>query len=282
MSAQPKVTPNFGRRFGWLPCRELQVHPDAQRPLVAAKVKRLADELDPDAIGVLCVVEIPVRNGTAYYLVDGQHRNAAVMRALGEDQMVYCEILTGVSIAEAARMFRKRNTSTKPSAFEMFRIGVTAGDPECVAINDVVNSCGLVVSDNKAPGSVRAVAALRWVYRGEKSRGNGKNALALKRTLITIIQAWGKGSDVPTGEIIKGIGAVVLRHGDAIDFTALESRLRKYDGGAGGLHGAAKGIAKMYAGSVSNAVASLVALEYNKGRKPGNKLPPWMRGQDDA
>jgi hypothetical protein len=69
----------------------------------------------------------------------------------------------------------------------LFLVGVTANDPECVAIADILRKLNLTVMDGSdAPGTVRAVAALRRIYHGEAAEYQGallKRVLGLVREL---------------------------------------------------------------------------------------------------
>jgi hypothetical protein len=282
MSAQRKVQPAYDGRIEWIRAADIDVETLAQRPLDPRWAKHIADTFDPDKLGFPVVCVIPTRGGERYITPDGQHRIKAVMMALGEDQLVQCEVIRGVTLQQAAKIFRGRNSVKAVKPVDRFLVGLTAGDEECQAIAAAVESFGLSIGRVTRDGIISSVASLQWIYRGDKSRGNGKNTIPLRRTLGVATQAWGKASDARAGDVLKGIGAVVLRHGDVLDYDALEHRLRQFRGGAMGLLGAGRGVREAFGGSVANGVAARVVREYNKGRRTGNKLPEWMRGQDDA
>jgi hypothetical protein len=282
VSAQPKLRPEYQSRVEWLRVSDLDVEELAQRPLDVKWAKEIGDALNPDLIGFPAVCAIPTKTGERYHVADGQHRVKAVALALGDDQMIQCEVIRGISLQQAAAIFRGRNRTRSVKPIDKFLVGITAGDDECLKIGAIVEGLGLKVARGSNDGAITAVVALQWVYRGEKSRGNGKNEIALKRTLNTMMQAWGKGADVWHGDVIRGLGAVVLRHGDVLEYDGLENRLRQFKGGALGLIGAARAIREGFGGSIANGVATRLIREYNKGRKQANKLPEWMRGQDDA
>lgn len=282
MSAQRKLQTNYTSRVEWLFAGSLEVEALAQRPLDPNWAKSLAAAFDPDLIGFPVVCAIPTKGGEKYHVADGQHRVKAAMIALGDNQMIQCEVIRGLSLAQAAKIFRGRNTVRAVRNVDRFLVGLTAGDEECQGIAACVESVGLAIDRNGRDGVLNCISSLQWIYRGEKSRGNGKNVIPLKRTLGTVVQAWGKAREALNGDVVKGIGAVVLRHGDRIDYEALENRLRQFKGGATGLLGAGRGVREAWGGSVANGVATRVVREYNKARKAANKLPEWMRGQDDA
>lgn len=279
MSAAHKLNPTYKSKLEWLPISALTVDERIQRPVDRAWVKRIADNFDPDALGYPIVVEIPDgRNGVRFLIVDGQHRVEGVKAALGDDQQIECEVVRGVGIQQAAKIFGLRNTVRPVKAVDRFLVGVTQGDPECVAINDIVKSLGLSINRTTFDGSVSAVAALSKVYRGDKSKGTGKNALALKRTIGTALNAWGRTGEAMNGQILEGLGAVVLRYGDVLDFEALEKKLRQHKGGALGLLGAARGLQDSFRGSIANCVAHQVVIVYNQGRRK-HQLEDWHRAK---
>jgi hypothetical protein len=283
MSAAPKLRPDYESRNEWIPAASIEVEPLAQRPFDPKWAKQIADSFDPDLIGFPVVCALPNnRGGERFIALDGWHRIKATMIALGESQSIQCEVIRGITLQRAAKIFRGRNNVRSVCNIDRFLAGVTAGDEECVAITGVVESFDLRVGRTQTDGIIKAVASLQWIYRGERSRGSGRNVLPLRRTLDVVTQAWGKSASGLNGAIIRGIGAVILRHGDMLDFEQLEHRLRQFRGGAAGLLGAGRGVSEAFGGSVANGVATRVVREYNKGRKPTNKLPEWMRGQDDA
>lgn len=268
-------------RMEWLLLDALEYEPSIQRPLDQRAVDKIAATFDPDQFGIPLVAALPLGRGRyRYVVVDGWTRINAARKALGDGQKVLCQIRDHLSLAQAAAMFRGRNSARPVRTVDKFLVGITAGDEECLAIAAAVESYGLRIGRVTADGIVTAVVSLQWVYRGEKSRGNGKNLIPLKRTLDIVTQAWGKSAASLMGDVMKGIGAVILRYGDQIDYDALIHKLRQFKGGAAGLLGAGRGAREWAAGSVSNGVAAVVVREYNKGRK--HKLPDWMRGQDDA
>lgn len=282
MSAARRLNPSYKNKVEWVEVKTIETDPRIQRPLNEGWVNREAERFDPDALGFPVVVEIPdSKGGIRRYVVDGQHRVALVRKALGDDQMMECEVIRGITLAQAAKIFRLRNTARKPTAVQSFLIGVTEGHEECVAINNIVHNVGLSIDRNPRDGTVAAVASLQKIFRGDKAKGTGKNSLALKRTLGTALNSWGRSGEAMNGHILEGLGMVVLRYGDTIDFDALEKKLRQFKGGALGLLGAARGLKDSFGGSVANCVAHQIVIVYNRGRgKHG--LEDWNRGKAAA
>jgi hypothetical protein len=276
MSAARKVETTYSSNVEWVKADTIELgHPELQRPLDGNHAKRIAEKFDPDMLGKPLVVAFPSKGGEHLVAVDGQHRIAAVKIALGLGQMIECEVVRGVTVAHAARMFSGRNFFKRPQAIDLFLKSVTGGDEESVAINRILTSLGLKIGVGQVDGYVNCVNALQRIYRGDGRTGMGKNELALKRTLGTALRAWGKASTSFQGMILHGIGLVVLKHGDVIDFEALEQKLAAFPKGPIGLLGKAKGSRETMGGSVPQNVASTIVREYNKGRRKST-VPDWF------
>src|SRR3974390_904680 len=92
-------------RLRWVPLAQLRVNPLAQRDLNPARVAKLAAAFDPE------LMDAPTVNhrGDLYYLIDGQHRIAALklwMPSWEKDgQQVQCWMYEGLSEAEEAERF---------------------------------------------------------------------------------------------------------------------------------------------------------------------------------
>jgi ParB-like nuclease domain len=84
-------------RLRWVPLAQMRVNPLAQRDLRPARVSRLAAVFDLEQMGVPTVSH----RGDWYYLIDGQHRIAALKQWLGtwQDQQVQCWAYEGLTEA---------------------------------------------------------------------------------------------------------------------------------------------------------------------------------------
>jgi hypothetical protein len=275
MSAVHKMATSFTSGVEWLDADSLEVTPEAQRKFDPAWAARLARDFDPDAVGVPCVAEIKQGKTVKRYILDGQHRVHALREALGAGQMIQCEVIRAVTLQRAARIFVLRNTQRSVRAIDVFVNNVRGGEPESVAINRIVESFGLRVDDSKTDTSVKCVSALQRIYRGDAARGMGKNELTLKRALTTALQAWGRSRDSMNGDVLYGIGLVILKHGDTLEFEALERKLAQFPKGPVGLIGKARGSRETMGGSLAQNMASVIVREYNKGRRK-HQLPEWF------
>jgi hypothetical protein len=277
MNGKHKVATSYTSTVEWVSVDTVELnHPDLQRSHDEGHSRRIAASFDPDALGKPLVVAFPRRGGHEHLVaIDGQHRLRAVQLALGAGQLVECEVVRGVSVAHAAKLFTLRNTFKRPSALDVFLKSVIAGEEESKAINAIVESFGLKVHSGNVDNYVNCVAALQRIYRGDGSRTNGKHDVALKRTLGTALKAWGRTATSFQGNILHGLGLLILKHGDVIEYDVLEHKLAAFPKGPIGLLGKAKGSKETMGGSLPNNVAATVVREYNKSRRK-NVLPDWF------
>lgn len=260
MTPDPHATPSAVEE---IPARDLKTDHRVQRELNPGHVRKLAHGLDLDAIGVVTVSR---RKNGKLVILDGQHRIAALIHEDLGDWPVMCNVYERLTLAQEAALFRRLNNSKRPSAYDDFTKGVVAGDPDCRAIAAAVADAGLHVSRHDEDAGIRAVAALRAIYRA----GDRESVLS---TLKVMSGAWGIGADSFQGHVLGGVGIVVNRYNGELDLAALRRKLAKYPGGPLGLLGDARGMQRFQGGSVASAAAGVIVATYNRGRSSG-QLPP--------
>lgn len=249
----------------WIPVNKLFVDPDVNtRPLQAARVQRLAENFDPDLIGVL---DVAPREHGRYAVIDGQHRAEAVREALGADQNVPCWVHKRITKAKQASLFVGLNNSAAVPPLYQFIGRVHADDPKAVAIMELLNAAGLKLESGARDGTIRCVSTLEKIYNGAGDPSAGPKALA--NTLSIIINAWGATTSSMNGSIVEGIGLVLLRYRDQVDHEALVQKLATTKGGPAALLGQARALKDWRGGTVPRAVAGAVVTIYNKGRRAG-------------
>jgi hypothetical protein len=256
-----KLAPRMQRKFKVQTIRasRLEVDHDYQRELIAARVKAIADNLDLDALGVLIVN----RRDGRLYIIDGQHRHAALlMQDFGEWE-VTCQVYENLSAEEEAAIFVEANNTRKPSAYDTFKAGRVARDSESVAIDTIVRRHGLEVSPVSRDGTVACVSKLRQIYRAQAQ------GLLLDRTLGVALQAFGARAVSVDGYVLGGLSIVLQAYGDELDCAGLVQKLAKTHGGAPGLVGRARTLRDIRRASVDRLVAAVVVSEYNKGKRSG-------------
>lgn len=256
----------------WLEISSLQYDERVQRPVNKGRVAKIAAAFDPDALGVIQVSE---RADGSRFVIDGWHRVMA-LKHIGWDngQKVECKVRRGLTLAEEAQLFVELNNTAKPRYIDAFLVRVEAGDPDAVAVHQIIRAAGLAVDRSARDGHVCAVQALERIYRGDGRVSKSRNSAAVRDTLKVCTRSWGQASASLNGAILEGIGRVLLRYGSAVSIDDLVRKLGPFPGGAPGLLGAARATRDIRGGALANAVAGVVVDTHNKGRRSG-KLPDW-------
>ena len=127
-------------RLRWVPLTRMRVNPLAQRDLNPARVAKLAASFDPEQM------DAPTVNhrGDWYYLIDGQHRIAALKLWMPswENQHVQCWTYEGLSEAEEAERFLTLNDTLPVRAFAKFKVSVQAGRDAEGDVDRIVRALG--------------------------------------------------------------------------------------------------------------------------------------------
>jgi hypothetical protein len=239
----------------------------AQRKFNQSKADKILAEFELDDLGLPVLAE---RRGV-YYILDGQHRIAAVKAFLGdgwEDQRLECRVYTGLSEAEMADKFDRLNDTLTVNTFDKFRIRVNAGrDIEC-SIKRIVEHEELRISKNQDPGAVSAVNTLRRIY----TRSNEET---LAKTLRIVRDSFGDTGMVAA--VIDGIGHLCQRYNGALDEKLAIEHLGSTRGGVNGLLNKAVTLHKQTGGSKAHCVAAAAVDIINAGPGKGHKkpLPSW-------
>jgi hypothetical protein len=210
---KPATRTRWPYRFAMVPLDRLFVDADYQRPLTSF-VEEVARDYDPAKVGTLLVSE---RDDGRYAVFDGQTRMEA-MRQNGEPEAP-CLIYSGLTPENEAQLFADLVTKRRGTAtFLRFRAELRAGKPEAVAIAQIVEAAGLDLGLVEKPTTVRAVAALEYVYR--------RDPQLLPLVLGVIVQAWPdpKTDARLTGDIIRGL-ATFLQRESSVQHETLVERL---------------------------------------------------------
>ncbi len=242
----------------------------AQRELKAHRVDYLIANFDLDEFGQPVV---SWREGN-YFIIDGQHRVEAIKQWLGkgwEIQKVECRVYQGMTEAEEADMFDRLNDVLIVSAFDKFRVRVTARREAEAMIDKVVRGENLVISRDQIPGAVAAVGTLVRLF-------SRSDADTLARTLRIIRDAFGDPGF--SAGVIDGIGHLCQRYNGALDEKAAVEGLSITRGGVNGLLGKATVLHKQTGNSRAQCVAAAAVDIINAHRASGSKrLPSWWKAQ---
>jgi hypothetical protein len=250
----------------WVSIETMVVPMTAQRAYRPAWAAKLANEFDPDKLGLFTV---NVRDGQNR-LIDGQHRKG-MLEILGyTGEKVQSRVYRDLTDAQEADTFLRLNNRLTVNGFDRFRVSVTAGRTAESEVAAVVADVGLVVSEQKTAGAVGCIVTLVKVHR----RGGAE---LLRRTLVIIRDAWGDvGLIAP---VIDGVSAVLWRYGDRIRDDVLTTRLAGMRGGIGGMLSKAEVLVRATSKPRWQCVAAVCVDQLNEGRG-GKKLPTWWKPSD--
>lgn len=222
-------------RFEIVPLKHMVV--DAyQRPLTTF-VDKIEQNFDPALVGTLCLSQ---RSKTKFAVIDGQTR-AEGMRRVGLTRapaIVYENLTREQEAALFAKFQTERRGMTSASRF---KAQVIAGEETQSAINEIIENLGFIVDHASSPNSLKAVAALEFVYFGTYGRrGSHKNGHPelLAATLETIKAAWPRLPDTAkSSQMVRGLGWYLARDPQTngnrdvtrnpVDLDRLASRLSK-------------------------------------------------------
>ena len=267
-TTEPATEPTTDRKqrashLRWIRIDDLYPSPLAQREFRPSWAKELAAKFNLEGMG------FPVVNHREdhFYIIDGQHRIAA-LRELGfEKDTIQCEMYEGLSIEEECEMFLERNTRKAVPAGDRFKVAVNAGREDEAAIDRAVRLQGLHTSSQRGNGGISAVSTLGKVYRRQGAAGLGK-------MLRVVRDAFGDaGYDQ---WVMDGVSLCLHRYDGQINEEELARKLGDIAGGVNGLLGAAYKLRAQIGQPKSQCVAATVADIYNRGRG-GKKLAPWWR-----
>jgi len=239
----------------------------AQRPLDEKFAKSIASEFDPDKFGTLAVT-LPNGKGM-YHIIDGQHRKRAIEIAFGEGQKVPCQVFNAADPARAAELFDEINSHRRlPKTIDFFKVRVTAGEPDHVAVMKIVKANGQSVQEGakRSDSAICAVQALLSVYRQHGGE-------VLDMTLKVLQATWGVDKNASAASLIRGYGEFLSEFGRKVSWQRLhESVSKRYTPGR--FIGAAKTHREMNGGSLHSAIRELLIACYNRGLKQSAHIKP--------
>lgn len=261
----PKPGPKIERtaRLRWIPLNRVAVSDIAQRDIKPARVDYLVAHFDAEQIGTPVVNE----RGGKFYVIDGQHRMAALREVFGDSHQVQCWTYVGLNEQEEAEKFLQINDVLSVSAMDKYQIGVEAGREVEADIDRIVRACGMVVSRQAVEGGIGAVGTLRRIYARS---GPG----TLGRTLRMIDAAFGSAG--LEASVIDGLGMLCGRYNGELQDELAVVKLRNTRGGVKGLLGKAALVKERTRQPFNQCVAAAAVDIINSG-KGGKKLPGWWR-----
>lgn len=260
-----QTVPTMHSKIQTVPLGKMRVSIEAQRRLRPERVDYLLSKLDIEKLGYIVVNS----RGGFFYVIDGQHRVEMLKRWLGdgwENQQIECRCYFNMSEKQEADMFLALNDGLSVRAFDKFKVGVTAGQSNEIAIKKAVEGEGLTISDEKIAGAISCVGTLRRVFRRS-------DAPTLARALRLAHESFG---DPGLGSaVIDGFGYLVQRYDSLIGDKDVVERLSSMRGGVGALITRAEVLRKQTGTQLSQCIAAAIVDKLNEKRT--KKLVSWWK-----
>lgn len=257
-------------KFGWVPTDALLIDPAYQRKLQKKKILKMARSWDQNKVGVFVVNKRPAHSQneqTLFYVIDGQHRHAAMQLIDNYPEQVYCQIFEGLSLEEEALMFHdldsERDNLTPGASFNAL---LAAKNPVALGIKDVADSLGftLEMGKSESASNLRAFKTLQDMYRRVGTPG-------LTRILSVLKAAWPNQAKAASEPLLRGLELFFDKYPHADD-----ERLVKVLAPSTPMYviGTARRIQEDLSSVIYSAVGQTIRGMYNKGLR--YKLSAWL------
>lgn len=191
--------------FEQIPIKNLVSNQDYQRNLAVSHLRRTIENFDLYQINP---VKVSRRDGVNY-VFNGQH-TIEVIAAVSKSREtpVWCMIYDDLEYSQEADIFANQMKCVKPLLpYEVFMANVEAGNDDQLLIKSLVESYGMVLSQNKVPGGICAIACLEDIYHKFGFH-------VLDRTLRLCIGTWEGDYYSLSANMLKGIALMVVAFGD--------------------------------------------------------------------
>jgi hypothetical protein len=240
---------------------QIQVDHQYQRPLNRDHVNRIIRQFDPMAIGS---IDVSKRDDGSYWVVDGQHRLAALIEMGRGDRPIPCVIYTGLSVGEEADLFFMQSRNRRIHPIDLYKARRFAGDRVVMAISEVVEKHGFRITNEGRDGSVLQAPGLL------EQIASNHGMKRLDEVLGLVAAIWFQDRVSVPAYLIGGINAILTRY-PTIDRERLVKVLRQQPFDE--LAASAKSMRKFMYDKSHNIYGRAMAHTYNKGLR--QKLPDW-------
>lgn len=251
--------------IGKIKFSQTKIDPRVQREVNTIEANAIGAEFDKTVLGTITV---SVRANGDNVLLDGLQRKSGAEIANFDDP-VDCIFHYNLTLEQEAEKFRRLNYRTSVNSVAAFKVAVTEGIPEALAVQDILSKFGITIGGK---GNFQAVkTALRIVT----TPGGAED---LRWALNMVIDAWdlarsGRHID---GKMVEALALMHHRYKGQIDTASLRDRLAARRGGQPGLMGEARTRQPRRGGKLVIALIDALVDEYNF-KRPKNKLPEWPR-----
>lgn len=274
MSTPPPSMDGDTRDATWVRIDDLHIDPSYSRAIVAHRANKIAAEFDPDSFGAVVVSK---RANGELFILDGTHRMAALKKLGWNDQLVPAIVLTGLSVAEEARVFTTLNEQrAKPRSTDLYRSKLASNDSTAVAIDQIVRSLGLHVGAGALKNQIQAVTALESIWTNAN-----RPEVTLYSVLWTIRKAWNGEGGSFQAPLLIALALVYNRHeiGPTSKVPELMSQTLGHEDHALNWVNSFKAIksATGRQGGLGTRIGPELILERYNRRRTTNRLPePWL------
>ncbi len=250
-------------RFAQVSADVLRVDPEYQREPDKQHVGRIVRQFVPDIFGVVWVSQ---RADGSLWIIDGQHRVAAVLAMGWADRRVPCFVISGLTPEDEARIFAETQRLRKPlRPEERFKAALAAGDGRAHRVRATVEGVGyrLALHARRDETGIKAIGAIEHL---DQSYVAG----TLKEVLELCWDAWGTGV-TPGGLLLRGLAMFASRHRGRYDRARLVAKLQAF--APIRLEGDGKDQARLNGCGMPDGVCRHVEVLYNQRLSARNKLP---------
>lgn len=178
---------------------------DYARPLSQTRVKRLRENFDPNALGV---IYLSLRDDILWAL-DGQHR-IAIAKEKGMTRM-WARIYIDLTPEKEADLYTLFANTLKQTAMDRFRSKFKAGNPAVVDVVKILQAHGLKMAMySQEGGNIKSAEVLLRLY-------DEQGPVFFDHIVGILQEAWGKHRDAWTNYALDGIGQFWLRYQKVVE-----------------------------------------------------------------
>jgi Family of unknown function (DUF6551) len=155
--------------------------------------------------------KVSARADGRYHIMDGQHEvEGARLAGHGSDTLVRVHVWRGLTYQQEAELFGHTNRDRHTvRALDLFIADVTAGVPDAVALDVLLDTYKWKAGSSGKRGNFAAVTTLRQLYA--KRRGPE----ICDRVVATITAAWDHDPDGANRTVVAALGAFYQKYPDA-------------------------------------------------------------------
>lgn len=239
-----------------------------QRPVNPREVDRLIREWDDR---LLEPVVVSFRDGK-FYVVDGQHRIAAMRRMNGGNGvMVNCKVYSGLTYEQEADLCYKLDKAKKRlSLSQSTNVLAESGmDAEVTEIRRLTENCGFIWALGKSHGKTGEIVSTRALVNAYRLLGGA----SFTRMLQLLWDAWEGSPRSLTAALLSGMALFVKTYDTEIHDKTFVRRLSGCDPDEINR----RGRADFSTNNTALRFARVILEKYN-GQRGGKKLPYRFKG----